>query len=536
MISRPQIVLSTLNARYIHASLGLRYLKANLDRHGRAGLQDLCVIREYTIKRPPEAIATDLLETLGTVDEGHKQILGLGVYIWNVAHTEKLIRLLKQQRPSLTIVLGGPEVSHELAEQAIVALADHVITGWGDVSFAKLCRALLDGPQPLMKVWPGEQPSINDLELPYSQFSASDLRHRVLYVEASRGCPFKCAFCLSALDKTAWAFELDRFLAAMEDLYRRGARQFKFVDRTFNLKVDQSARILLFFLEKLAQQTASGEPVNLALHFELIPDHLPDRLKELLVQFPPGVLQFELGVQTLNTGVQSNVSRKQNNAVALSNLAWLKTHTQAHLHVDLIFGLPGEDLASFASGFDRLLDASPHEIQLGVLKRLRGAPIARHTVAHQMVYEPHAPYAVIQTGSVSSAQVLHFKRAARYWDLIANSGRFKRGLALLQGLDRANSGFMRFWAFSEYLWARHQRTDSLTPEVLLDALFDYLCSQGHMADAVREALLNDYIASGANNQPECLAGRLVRRPLQNHSPTNALNKRQQQHASQQISM
>ncbi len=530
MMPRPQIVLSTLNARFIHASLGLRYLKANLDRHGRAGLQNLCLIREYTIKRPPEDIAADLLEALGRTEAGYKQILGLGVYIWNVAQTEKLIRLLKHQRPGLIIVLGGPEVSHELSEQSIVALADYVITGWGDVSFAKLCRNLLDGPPPLMKVLPGEQPPINDIELPYSLFSEADLRHRVLYVEASRGCPFKCAFCLSALDKTAWAFELDRFLAALEDLYRRGARQFKFVDRTFNLKIDHSARILTFFLDKLAQQASSGEPFNLALHFEVIPDHLPDRLKALLIQFPPGVLQFELGIQTLNTVVQSTVSRRQNNAEALSNLAWLKTHTKAHLHVDLIFGLPGEDLESFANGFDRLLAVGPHEIQLGVLKRLRGAPIARHTVAHQMVYASQAPYAVVQTGSASALDIQQFQRVARYWDLIANSGRFKRSLGLVLGLDPAGSGFRRFWALSQSLWARLGRTDKLTPEALIDALFDYLSAHGLSVDVVRQALLDDYLVSGANNQPACLAGHLVRRSLQNPPVTDALNKRQQQHA------
>lgn len=166
-------------------------------------------------------------------------------------------------------------MSHETDQQAIMLLADHFITGWSDVSFAKLCRALLGGPRPLMKIIAGEQPLLEGIHLPYAEYSDADLAHRLLYVEASHGCPFKCEFCLSSLDKTAWAFELDRVLDALNGLYQRGARTFKFVDRTFNLKIDNSVRILQFFLDRLPQP---GAPANaqLFLHFEVIPDHLPD--------------------------------------------------------------------------------------------------------------------------------------------------------------------------------------------------------------------------------------------------------------------
>ena len=201
----PAVVLCTLNAKYIHASLGLRYLLANM-----GDLRHRAVLREYTIARNPQEIADALLLLLGPPLAGQVQVLGFGVYIWNVTQTCELVRLLKQAHPALKIVLGGPEVSHELEDQAIVALADHVVTGWGDISFPKLCRALLLGPQPLMKVIVGEQPPLEQIALPYAEYSTADLAHRVLYVEASRGCPFKCEFCLSSLDKTAWAFDVDR--------------------------------------------------------------------------------------------------------------------------------------------------------------------------------------------------------------------------------------------------------------------------------------------------------------------------------------
>jgi hypothetical protein len=138
------------------------------------------------------------------------------LYLECAATTEVVSASSKLRGPTLTIMLGGPEVSHEWEDQEIVRLADYLITGWGDVSFPKLCRALLHGPKPLMKVISGEQAGLEEIELPYAEYSASDLAHRLLYVEASRGCPFKCEFCLSALDKTAWAFELEQFLAALE--------------------------------------------------------------------------------------------------------------------------------------------------------------------------------------------------------------------------------------------------------------------------------------------------------------------------------
>ena len=531
LLVRPAILLCTLNAKYIHASLALRYLLANMGE-----LRAQTALCEYTIARRPADLAAELLALLGPAEAGRVQVIGFGVYIWNVSQTCELVRLLKAARPGLKLVLGGPEVSHEHAQQPIVALADHVITGWGDVSFPKLCRALLHGPLPLMKVIAGEQPPLDELALPYAEYSDADLAHRVLYVEASRGCPFKCEFCLSALDKTAWAFDLDPFLAQLDQLYQRGARQFKFVDRTFNLKAEASARILQFFLDRLpAEPLACALAPDLFVHFELIPDQLPERLKTLIAQFPPGALQFEIGIQSFNPEVQQRISRRQDHAKTLANLGWLVTHSQAHLHTDLIFGLPGETLASFAEGFDTLYALRPHEIQLGLLKRLRGTPIARHTEAWGMVYDTEPPYAVQQTSVLSRDQVQRFVRLARYWDLVANSGRFSRTLALLM---QGASPFATFLAWSDWLWQRSGQTSGLSPEQLVDHLFDYLTGPGAqpgqdlqaVRDSVLGVLLADYLASGARARPRALRPVLPAQgpPAARSGP--GLVPRQQQHA------
>ncbi len=498
-----RIILCTLNAKYIHASLGLRYLMANMKRHASADLAAQTLLVEYTLAKKTEQMVQDLLQKLGPAQADQAQIVGFGVYIWNVLQTTELVRQLKISRPSLKIVLGGPEVSHEIEQQEIVQLADHVITGWGDVSFPKLCNALVHGPKPLMKVIVGEQPPMDQIELPYQNFSEEDLAHRVLYVEASRGCPFKCEFCLSSLDKTAWAFDLHPFLDELDILYKRGARNFKFVDRTFNLKIETSVQILQFFLDRIDSDGSE----NLLVHFEVIPDHLPDRLKTIISQFPPGVLQFEVGIQSFNEEVQKLISRRQDNAQTEANLRWLIQQSNVHLHTDLIFGLPGETIESFADGFDRLWAIGPQEIQLGILKRLRGTPIDRHTHAFGMTYDNQPPYVVQKTKDLNEHIVQRFSRMAKYWDLVVNSGRFKKTVPLLmKPLQAQASSFWSFMQFSDALWLSTGKTYGLSPENLVDGIFDYLTmDRGLLADQVRSLLLEDYLDSGARARPKCLA-------------------------------
>jgi hypothetical protein len=480
------IVLATVNARWTHAALGLRYLMANLGE-----LQSRACIEEFALVTPLDVMVDRLL--------AHQpRVLGLGIYIWNVARSIELIRRLRDAAPQLKIVLGGPEVSHETDAQVIVALADHVITGPGDISFAAVVRQLLNGPRPLNKVIAGVQPELSDIALPYALYTDTDIRKRHLYVEASRGCPFKCEFCLSALDKTAWPFPLPAVLSELAQLHERGARRFRFVDRTFNLKAATGRAILEFFLERI--ERAPTDPVF--AHFELVPDHLPEALKEVIVRFPAGALQFEIGIQSWNPQVQSRISRRQDNDAAQANIEWLRTHTQAHLHVDLIAGLPGEDLDSFGAGFDRLVALQPHEIQVGVLKRLRGAPIARHTAQHGMRYADDAPYEVIETAVMGAQDIARIQRFARYWDLYGNSGRFCRTLPELLGA----APFERFMAFSDWMHARDAGTHRLSLETQMELLHAWLITEGGQpAESVSARLQLDYAASGAHGRPAFMA-------------------------------
>jgi len=472
------ILLSTLNARYTHASLGLRYLLANMGE-----LQGSTQVQEFVIGSKTTEIVEKLL--------AHQpRIIGFGVYIWNVEETTKVVALLKRIAPEVTIVLGGPEVSYESAEQQIVQLADYLITGWGDVTFPALCRQILHGPKPLMKIHAGVQPPLNELALPYDLYSDEDIAHRTLYVEASRGCPFKCEFCLSSLDKTAWPFDLDLFLSKLENLHARGARLFKFVDRTFNLNIKSSLKIMQFFLDKLAAHP--DDPVF--AHFEVVPDHLPDALKDSIQKFPPGTLQFEIGIQSFNPEVQTLVSRKQNNDKAAENIRWLCQHSHAHLHVDLIAGLPGEDLASFARGFDRLIALAPHEIQFGILKRLRGTPIIRHTEAYGLVFDPYPPYTILATRDINFDTMQQLVRFARYWDLIANSGRFANTLPLIlhRSSNSDDSAFANFFALSNWLYEKTDATHRIALEKLAALVTQWLIEQGVDAEQASAVVRSDY--------------------------------------------
>ena len=466
------IILSTLNARYAHASLGLRYLLANM-----GPLQPQASIQEFVIGAKTTEIVEKLLAQA-------PRIIGFGIYIWNVEETTRVVAMLKRVAPQVAIVLGGPEVSHESAEQQIVQLADYLVTGWGDVTFPKLCGEILNGPKPLMKVHAGVQPPMAEIKMPYSLYSDHDIKHRTLYVEASRGCPFKCEFCLSALDKTAWPFALDTFLGELEALHARGARLFKFVDRTFNLNIKTSLKIMQFFLDKL--EANPDDPVY--AHFELVPDHLPDALKDGIAKFPPGALQFEIGIQSFNPEVQSLVSRKQDNAKAAENIRWLCTQSHAHLHVDLIAGLPGEDVASFARGFDQLVALKPHEIQFGILKRLRGTPIIRHTEEFGMVFDPYPPYTILATRDVDFSTMLRLVRFARYWDLVANSGRFVNTIGQMLG----DAPFNNFMAFSDWIYSKTDATHRIALDRLATLVAQWLQLRGMDKEAAIALVGSDY--------------------------------------------
>ena len=520
----PDVVLTTLNARYAHASFGLRYLMANLP----PAVRERAAMLEFDISQR----SVDVLEAILARSP---RIVGIGVYIWNAEESLRLVADLKRVRPDVLVILGGPEVSYETDQQPIASFADYVITGEADLAIGELCEKLLAGRRPLQKIIAADLPDFArkdggpSLELPYHLYTDADLAHRVVYVEASRGCPFKCEFCLSSLDVPVRNVPLAPFLAAMQSLLDRGLRQFKFVDRTFNLNLNISRSILAFFLERYTP--------GLFLHFEMIPDRLPEALRELIARFPPGALQFEVGVQTLNDDVAARISRRQDNAKLADNLRFLRERTGVHVHADLIVGLPGETLDSFGDGFDRLVAMRPQEIQVGMLKRLRGTPIVRHDAEFGMVYSPHAPYEILATRDVDFASMQRMRRFARYWDLIANSGNFIEMTPLLwtrptaaeesRESAPARSPFQSFLQLTDWLHDTAGRQHRIALQDLMRLLFTYLTQiVGHSPNVVAPALWRDYQRGGRSDLPAFLKPhittpadtRVVRKPRATTAP------------------
>lgn len=513
----PDIVLATINAKFIHAAFGLRYLRANL-----GALRERSVILEFDLQQRP----VDMLERILAEDP---KIVGVGVYIWNAVASLQLVSELKRIRPDLTVIVGGPEVSHETELQEINRIVDYVITGEADLAFAALCRQLLvEKRRPLIRRIDATLPefavrvqgsgvrveagktedisaasglnpeprTLTTVQLPYTEYTDADLKHRVIYVEASRGCPFSCEFCLSSLDVPVRNVPTEAFLQAMQDLFDRGCRQFKFVDRTFNLNLAIASAILKFFLERY-------EP-GLFVHFEMVPDRLPEGLRALIRQFPAGALQFEVGIQSFNPDVETLISRRQNHAKLEDNLRWLRAETGVHVHADLIVGLPGEDVASFGRGFDKLIDLGPQEIQVGMLKRLRGTPIVRHDEQWQMVYSPTPPYEVLQTKLIPFAQMQAMRRFSRYWDIVANSGSFAATLKLLLG----ESPFANFMRFNEWLWPRTgNRTHGIALNPLAAFVDEFLTTQLRIEPAIAA---NAIVADFQRTDRECPSSILER--------------------------
>lgn len=484
------IVLTTLNARYAHASFGLRYLMANL-----GDLQARAVMLEFDIHQRPSMVAEKIL--------AHQpRIVGLGVYIWNVIQMTEVARDLRARDPAVDIVVGGPEVSFEVDQQEICSIANYVVTGEADHTFPVLCRKILESQPPATRIVESPPADVRKLASPYSLYNEEDIAHRVIYVEASRGCPFTCEFCLSSLDVPLRRFPLETLLPEFQSLLDRGVQVFKFVDRTFNLSIKYSMQLMEFFLQRYRP--------GLFLHFEMIPDRLPEELRTIIKAFPRGSLQFEVGIQTFNLEVAERIRRKQDYDKSVDNLRFLLDETGSYIHADLIFGLPGESYESFAAGFDRLVALRPQEIQVNVLKRLRGTPITRHDAEWQMVYSQTAPYDVLHNKLIDVETMQRLRCFAKFWDLYSNSGNFIESTPLLW---RSGTSFHRFMAFSDWLITRTGKTYGLSLDELAKCLFDYLTNDaktelGAPAGEIAQVLWRDYSRGAQRDMPVFLRAHL----------------------------
>ncbi|WP_373073452.1 DUF4080 domain-containing protein [Sulfurimonas sp.] len=498
------ILLSTLNSRYTHSSLALRYIYANLKE-----FQKNSQILEFSINDALQSVAEKLLDE-------KPDVIALGVYIWNASEIKELVHIIKKVSPETIIVLGGPEVSHE-PFRVDFSDSDYIVQGEGELAFYELCKEIKNSPSTLekTKIIKQSMPNLKEVNLPYEYYTDEDIQNRYIYVEISRGCPFECEFCLSSIDERVRTFDIEKTLQEFQKLWDRGARNFKFVDRTFNINIKTANIILDFFLEK--------QPPYFA-HFEVIPDHFPSSIKEKIKSFPHGALQLEIGIQTLNLDVAKNISRNLKLDKIKENIAFLENDTDAHIHLDLIVGLPGETLERFGKNLDELVGLSSCEIQIGILKKLSGTYINRHDIEHGMIYSEYPPYDILKNNLLSFKDIQIMKRFARFWDITYNSGNFKNTMKLLW---KNESVYENFYKFSLWIYEQTDSTYKISLIRMGELLFIYLKDIKKLpAKGIAEHMLEDMMKLKGRSIPSYLKPYADGFNVQAKNGTSGFNKRQ----------
>lgn len=454
------VVLATLNAKYIHTSLAIRYLKAFCADEFDVQLA------EYTIKDPAMSIAADLFSK-------KPDVIGFSCYIWNIEETITVVDMLRKVLPDVKIVLGGPEVSYDTAEwMNRLPAVDFIVMGEGEETFRDLLRQIAGDRkyhfvfglayrkegQAEAIITPG-RPKLDLNAIPTPQRFPEDiptLRNRVVYFETSRGCPFSCQFCLSSIEVGVRYFDMERVKSDLLYLIDSGAKLIKFVDRTFNIKRDYAMEIFQFLIDNHR---------GCVFQFEITADIMrPEVLDFLAEHAPPGVFRFEIGVQSTNDPTNLAVQRRQNFAKLSRTVNKIKESRKIDQHLDLIAGLPHEDYDTFRKTFNDVFALRPEELQLGFLKMLRGTGLRLDAAKYGYVYMERAPYEMLGSDVMPFSDIVRIKRVEDVLEKYWNAHRMDRTMEYLVATVYP-SPFDFFQRFGDYWesrgWSRigHQLED-----------------------------------------------------------------------------
>lgn len=414
------VVLSTLNSKFIHSSLALRYLKAYGEAHGQA-----YDIVEYTINMP-------VLHILSDITEHDIDVLGFACYIWNIEMTLHVVDMVKAVRPDIKIVLGGPEVSFtadELLERC--PNIDYIVQGEGEEAFHALVTALQLGNDGLDPVIPGvrgrrdssilgsleavEVSDLSSIPFPYTEEDMEDLEHKIIYYESSRGCPFSCQYCLSGNKNTVRFFPQERTLEELQWFLDHGVKQVKFVDRTFNCAPHHHRPLMEFMRDS---------DTDMNFHLEMEPELMTEWETNILCETPPGRIQIEVGVQSTHKKTLDAINRYNDWPYIQKSIRPIIQAGRTHVHMDLIVGLPHEDFNRFGQSFNDLFSLQPHALQIGFLKLLKGSGVRRMR-EYKYVADPLAPYEVLSTHVLPYDDVRFLKYFEDVFERFYNSERFR---------------------------------------------------------------------------------------------------------------
>ena len=505
--SRPLVVLVTLNAQFAHSSLALRQLRQwALSQDFPA---DRLLLQEWTINDQP----SQLLQRLYELDA---DLYAFSCSIWNRRLTERLSDELAQIRPRATILWGGPEASQD----ATAILQEHpsvhaILAGEGEQAFAAYLAAFSnsendpetipglvyrDATGSIRHNPPGPLLAANDWLFPYTDDELRQLKERLLYFETSRGCPYGCTYCLSSLDKTVRLTSLEWVEAAFDRLIAADLRQVKLVDRTFNIQPDRARAIWRFLIDRHRQQ-----PFRTNFHFEIMADRLEPEDLELLKEAPPGLIQFEIGVQTTTPAVLKAIHRPCDWPRLQETVRQLRDQAAIHLHLDLIAGLPSETPQQFARSFNDVFALKPHDLQLGFLKVLPGSPMARQAAELGFKWSQEPPYEILASDALAYGDLAQLKDIETVLDLYYNSGKFTASLPWL--VTHCQSDGLSPYEFFQALAAAFRSAGwfdlKTSPVTRARFLLDF--GLAHLAAPEQAILLSrlrlDYLLQGAKDQP-----------------------------------
>ncbi|MFZ7121537.1 MAG: B12-binding domain-containing radical SAM protein [Eubacteriaceae bacterium] len=480
-----KIVLTSLNSKFIHTNLALRYLKANLSIE-KVHVQ----LTEYTINDTLDSILGDLYTYNG-------DIYAFSCYIWNIEETLKVVNNLKAVLPNCLIILGGPEATFNANEILNNTNADIIVKGEGEITFYELIKKIysnthyidLDGivfkddnnnivnnkdRRPL--------DNLDNLVFPYIYDDMSSYKNQILYYEGSRGCPFKCSYCLSSIDRKVRNFSLKRIKEDLSILLQNKVKQVKFVDRTFNSNIKRAKEIVDFIIRN------NNNITN--FHFEIAGDLLDDEIIKMLNNAPTGLFQLEIGVQSVNKKTLCSINRTTNIDKIESNLS--KLNKSIHIHLDLIAGLPFEDYNSFKKSFNRVYNMDSHMLQLGFLKLLKGSPIEKEKSKFSYRFNQFPPYEIFSNDFIDYNELLHLKKIEYLIDKYYNSGGFQNTIRyILATYYKAPyefyDEFSNFWIKNDLYKTSHNK------DKIYKILIDFLYSKSVDIKIINNFIKYDYL-------------------------------------------
>lgn len=486
-----KVLLTTLNAKYIHSNLSIKYLYMASKQY-----KNKVEIREFTINQPEDYIHTEIVR-------GSYDLICFSCYIWNIEAILQIAENIKKALPGVHILLGGPEVSYESIDMMKKnPFVDLIIRGEGEETFSELMKTLseyddigdaeledIDGLvyRKNRKIYvnnESEKGDFNNIPFPYSQ--TQNLDDRIVYYETVRGCPYRCSYCLSSVDKQIRALSLDRVKEDLKFFLKHKVKQVKLIDRTFNYDRKRCVEILKFISEHDNRTTN--------FHFEICGELINDELIEVMSAARHGLFQVEIGIQSLNRLSLEAVNRSSKIEILLDNIRKITKLEGVHVHIDLIAGLPYEDYISFRNSFNGVYNLGADQLQLGFLKLLKGTKIRREKEKYGYVFRDVAPYEIISNRFISAEGIARLKMIENVFELYFNRGGFARALAYGVSVFK-EFPFDFYEEFAYFFYLKGYQNKNHKKEDLYRILYNYACwknkSYPGMAENIKTLLTLD---------------------------------------------